>query len=235
MIRSMLAVLLLLCSLTANASSLPCAEAGAKRHVPAAYVAADGKRLEACFNLDDHSVALQLPDGVLTSLPAALSGSGARYSDGKQTFWEHQGTARYLVGEELLFEGKTAAKAEYGTGVSSKLLIKTGLTADGRKIAYPVTDQPEVTALTVELAPGAETGWHKHTIPVYGYVLSGAIDVELEGGKTCQYKAGDAIIEVVNTFHNGRNRGLVPVSLVVFYTGIQGVPNVIKKPHPSIR
>jgi len=27
-------------------------------------------------------------------LPIAISASGARYSDGQRTFWEHQGTAR---------------------------------------------------------------------------------------------------------------------------------------------
>ena len=34
-----------------------------------------------------------LPDTVL-HLPLALSASGARYSDGRYTLWEHQGTAR---------------------------------------------------------------------------------------------------------------------------------------------
>ena len=83
--------------------------------------------------------------------------------------------------------------------------------------------------MTVDLAPGTETGWHKHAIPVYAYVLSGVIEVELEGGQRISYKTGDVIIEVVNTFHNGSNRGIEPVRLVVFYTGIKNQPNVIRK------
>jgi membrane-bound inhibitor of C-type lysozyme len=39
------------------------------------------------------SALVSLPDTLLR-LPRALSGSGARYSDGASTYWEHQGTAR---------------------------------------------------------------------------------------------------------------------------------------------
>jgi hypothetical protein len=35
-------------------------------------------------------------------------------------------------------------------------------------------------------------------------------------------EAGDALAEVVNTTHNGRNVGDVPVRLVVFYAGAAG-------------
>lgn len=226
MVRLCIIGILLLCAMPVTAASLPCS--GAKQ-VPASYAAINGEKLEACFDQAANNVVIRLPDTVVLTLPAAVSGSGARYSDGTRTFWEHQGTGRYFVNEKLLFEGKPPHDTAYNNGVTSKVLVTTGVTANGQKIAYPVTDKAEVTALTVALAPGAETGWHKHTIPVYGYVLSGAIEVELEGGTTVQYNAGDAIIEVVNTFHNGRNRGAIPVSLLVFYTGVQGVPNVIRR------
>jgi quercetin dioxygenase-like cupin family protein len=83
--------------------------------------------------------------------------------------------------------------------------------------------------MTVELAPGAETGWHEHPVPVYGYVVSGSLSVELENGKLISFSAGEAIIEVVNTMHNGRNSGAVPVKLAVFYLGAEGIPNVVRK------
>ena len=81
----------------------------------------------------------------------------------------------------------------------------------------------------VELAPGAETGWHKHPIPVYAYVISGNLSVELEDGKCLSFAAGDAVIEVVNTLHNGKNSGTEPVELAVFYLGVKGTPIVIKQ------
>jgi len=121
-----------------------------------------------------------------------------------------------------------AASADYQSGVSATVLKKTSVAGNGQHIAYPVTDKPEVTAMTVDLAPGAETGWHSHPIPVYAYVVTGTLDVEVAGGQVITYRPGDAIIEVVNTLHNGRNRGSEPVKLAVFYTGIEGSPNVVK-------
>lgn len=45
---------------------------------------------------DGKSVTLHIQGKTLT-LPIAMSGSGARYSDGKSTIWEHQGTAQFDV------------------------------------------------------------------------------------------------------------------------------------------
>ena len=118
--------------------------------------------------------------------------------------------------------------AGYSTGVTANVLTKTSVTGDGQKIIYPQTDKAEVTAMTVDIAPGAETGWHKHPMPVYAYVISGNLTVELEGGQRLSYGTGDAIIEVVNTMHNGKNSGTETVKLAVFYLGAKGVPNVIK-------
>ena len=134
-----------------------------------------------------------------------------------------------LIG--LLLTAPSAFSAEYNSGVTAKVLTKTSVTGNGQKISYPQTDRAEVTAMTVELAPGAETGWHKHPVPVYAYVVSGNLTVELEDRKQLAFKAGDAIIEVVNTLHNGSNSGGEPVRLAVFYLGAEGVPNVIK-PEP---
>ena len=128
----------------------------------------------------------------------------------------------------LLLITAPAFAADYSTGVTSRVLVKTSVTGNGQSISYPVTDKAEVTAMTVELVSGAETGWHKHQVPVYAYVISGRLSVEIEGGKQLSFAAGEAIIEVVNTLHNGKNMGNEPVKLAVFYLGSAGVPNVIK-------
>jgi len=72
----------------------------------AVYVSERGQRLTACFDIPGKTVRLALPGGGSVTLPVALSGSGARYSNGPQTFWEHQGSATYEEGGRLLFEGK---------------------------------------------------------------------------------------------------------------------------------
>ncbi len=128
----------------------------------------------------------------------------------------------------ILLVVHTSFSADYSSGVTAKLLKKSTVTGNGEKIAYPLTDRAEVTAMTVDLAPGAETGWHKHPVPVYAYVISGNLSVELEDGKLLSFSAGEAIIEVVNTMHNGKNIGTEPVKLAVFYLGAEGTPIVIK-------
>ena len=82
----------------------------------------------------------------------------------------------------------------------------------------------------VEIAPGAETGWHLHPIPSFGMVLEGTLDVTLKDGRVKALQAGDALAEVVNTTHNGHNIGNVPVKLVVFYAGTVGQNLTIKEP-----
>lgn len=53
-------------------------------------------------------------------------------------------------------------------------------------------------------------------------------------GKTFTFKPGDAIVEVQNLVHNGRNLGRETVRLAVFYTGEEGRPNVIRVEKPEI-
>lgn len=74
----------------------------------AVYVSEQGQRLTARFDIPGRKVRLVLPGGKTLTLPVAMSGSGARYSNGAQTFWEHQGSAIYEEGETLLFESKLA-------------------------------------------------------------------------------------------------------------------------------
>jgi hypothetical protein len=54
-------------------------------------------------------------------------------------------------------------------------LKRTTFMTDGRKIAYPKTNSPEVTVVSVEMPPNTETGWHIHPVPVYAYVLAGEL------------------------------------------------------------
>src|SRR5512140_3748620 len=119
----------------------------------------------------------------------------------------------------VLLLGSLATGAEYESAVRAKVVLKTTTTSSGQKLAYPVGN-PEVTAMTVEIPPGVETGWHFHPIPVYAWVVSGSLTVDLEGGRSTSYSVGDPIVEAVNVRHNGRNTGDIPVKLLVFYTGI---------------
>ena len=145
----------------------------------------------------------------------------------KPTFFRTQTISMALLG---LFFISGLQAAEYGTAVTSRLITKAENTSNGDKIKYPAFSNPEVSALEVDIAPGAETGWHKHPVPVYAYVLAGKLLVDIEGGKSQTFKPGDAIIEVVDAWHNGRNISCEPVRLAVFYLGGKDVANVAKSP-----
>ena len=113
---------------------------------------------------------------------------------------------------------------EYAKAIVVTPLLKTSTTASGQAIEYPKTTSPEVRVLLVEIPPGAETGWHKHPMPCYAYILSGSVTVELENGKRTTFGAGQAFAETVNTLHNGRNTGTTPVRIVMTATSEKGAP-----------
>ncbi len=111
-------------------------------------------------------------------------------------------------------------------------LLKTTTTWDGQPIVYP-EGQGEVTAFIIELAANGETGWHEHPVPSFAYILQGELEVTRRDGSVKRLKPGEALAEVVNTFHNGRALNDQPVKLVVFYTGAVGKKLTI--PHPEFR
>lgn len=97
-------------------------------------------------------------------------------------------------------------------------LLKTQTSWDGAPIEYP-KGKVQITGMTVEIAPGGETGWHLHPVPSFGMVLEGELEVSLKSGAKKIIKAGEAIAEVVNTLHNGRAISKTPVKILVFYAG----------------
>lgn len=124
-----------------------------------------------------------------------------------------------------------AASGDYASGVEASVILKTTTTTGHYPVHYLTTDKPEITVMRVEIKPGAETGWHSHPVPLYAYILEGNLTVEVKGGKEYHFTAGDALIELVNIPHNGKNAGTKPVVLVAFYTGEIGTPNTVMVPH----
>jgi len=120
----------------------------------------------------------------------------------------------------------TPAAAQYK--FSATPILQSGTTVGGTAIAYPKTDSAEVTALVLDIAPGGETGRHMHPYPTFVYVLQGAIDVEMDGGMVHSYKAGDSFLEVVNTWHNGTNKGTTPAKVLVVFAGVHVKSNLVR-------
>lgn len=115
------------------------------------------------------------------------------------------------------------AAALEAAGVKVTPLAKETASWDGKPIVYP-QGKPEMTALLIEIAPGAQTGWHHHVVPNFAYMLEGTLELTLDDGRVKLLKAGEELPEVVGRPHNGRNVGSAPAKLIVFYAGAVGAP-----------
>lgn len=106
-------------------------------------------------------------------------------------------------------------------------------TSIGETIRYPEGDAVNIQSLIVTMKPGETTGWHKHGVPTYGYILSGQVTVDYgEKGKRT-YRAGEGFMDAMNWWHNGINDGDVPVRILVVFMGAKGSPAVIHKKEPK--
>jgi quercetin dioxygenase-like cupin family protein len=134
-----------------------------------------------------------------------------------------------LILSAYIFIFSVQVYAQYNKDVVVEPLLKTDTTSIGQKISYPHVQDAEVTILKVTIPPGKSTGWHKHEFPVFAYVLKGTLTVELENGKIIQLPENSSFSEVIDTFHNGINKGTENVVLIAFYMGEKGKPLSIHK------
>jgi len=116
-----------------------------------------------------------------------------------------------------------SVKAQYNDGIVIRSLLKTDTTSIGQPIVYPDFKDDEVTISKITIPPGKETGWHKHTFPVFAVVLKGTLTVQMKD-KTVQFSENSAFAEVLNTIHNGINLGTEDVVLIAFYMGQKDKP-----------
>lgn len=109
-------------------------------------------------------------------------------------------------------------------GVKVEVLVESGASWDGQQLpAYP-DGAAYISVVKVTVPPHAKLGWHKHLSINAGYVISGEVIVTAKDGSVRVVKAGEGLIELVDTWHYGRNDGEVPAEIVVVYVGTEGVP-----------
>lgn len=103
-------------------------------------------------------------------------------------------------------------------------VLTTSTTIIGQPITYP-TGAAEVTAVVITIPPGGQTGWHVHAVPLFGYMLEGALTVDYGAKGTHTYRSGEGLVEAMNWPHNGMNKGTVPVRILAVYAGAKGIAN----------
>jgi quercetin dioxygenase-like cupin family protein len=69
--------------------------------------------------------------------------------------------------------------------------------------ALPPLDGTRLQVTTVEVTypPGGSSAPHSHPCPVVGYVIEGAVRMQVRGGAESVYKKGDSFYEAPNGIH----------------------------------
>ncbi|MGE4278482.1 MAG: cupin domain-containing protein [Magnetospirillum sp.] len=128
-----------------------------------------------------------------------------------------------ILASSLLAATTALAADAYPT----KPVLKTSKTVVDETIVYPTTGPAQVKADIVTIAPGADTVFHRHGVPMFAYILKGTVVVDYgdKGKKT--FTAGQGMVEAMNTTHRGTNPGTEPVEILAVYMGAEGAENVI--------
>ncbi len=95
----------------------------------------------------------------------------------------------------------------------------------------PLTEMPnpEVTVITLTVAPGATSPPHQHTGPVFAYLLEGEIENQVDPNPPQKYKAGEFFYEPPMHVHRSlRNLSNAQAAkLLIFQVGEKGKPFTI--------
>lgn len=113
--------------------------------------------------------------------------------------------------------------------VEVNVLAKSASSWDGKVLPAYTTGKPEISILRIKIPPGAVLPLHKHRVINAGVLISGELTVVTEAGQTLHLKAGEALVEVVDTWHYGKNEGDKPAEIIVFYAGALEAPITVNK------
>ncbi|OOG78062.1 cupin domain-containing protein [Algoriphagus sp. A40] len=120
-------------------------------------------------------------------------------------------------------------KISTSTAPRSELIAESYLSWNGDSLpAYP-EGKPKITIIKVTIPPHSTLPNHYHPVINAGVLLKGELTVVDVEGNVLEMKAGDPIIEVVNTIHHGVNNGDLPAEILVFYAGAEGREIVVKE------
>mgnify|MGYP006111752231 FL=1 len=108
-------------------------------------------------------------------------------------------------------------------------LAKTTKSWNGEPLPKYLDGNPEVTILKIIVPPKTKLQLHQHPEINAGVLIKGELTVISETNDILYLKAGEPIVELVNTFHYGRNDGKEPAEIIVFYAGVKETPITILK------
>jgi quercetin dioxygenase-like cupin family protein len=81
----------------------------------------------------------------------------------------------------------------------------------------PDAREQEIRVLFATLLPGDVTPRHSHRHPVTVYMLEGVFTLELDGRDPVEIAAGEVFVEPSGVNMTGRNKGVTPARMALFY------------------
>jgi quercetin dioxygenase-like cupin family protein len=121
------------------------------------------------------------------------------------------------------------ATTRSGKDIQSVQLVQSGASWDGRPLPAYATGTPEITILRITIPPGQTLPMHRHPVINAGVLLKGELTVQTENGDVLHLRPHDPIVEVVDTWHWGKNEGDTPAEIIVFYAGEKGAAITVKE------
>ncbi|MBR4886991.1 MAG: cupin domain-containing protein [Muribaculaceae bacterium] len=109
-------------------------------------------------------------------------------------------------------------------------LLRTCQSWDGANLPDYPQGQPELVAIKYIIPPGKKLNWHHHLVMNHGVLVQGELTIIALDGKTKVMRAGDVVVEMVDTIHHGENRGTEPVVLYMFYLSQKDKPLSVQYP-----
>ncbi|OGA48717.1 MAG: hypothetical protein A3F74_20870 [Betaproteobacteria bacterium RIFCSPLOWO2_12_FULL_62_58] len=96
-------------------------------------------------------------------------------------------------------------------------LVKTTTSWNGKPIACPQRQARKSRRRGSKITVGGETGGHEHPASSFAVVLDRTLEATLKDSQKKSLSPGEALVEVVDTLHNGRNVDKPPVKLIAFH------------------
>jgi len=113
--------------------------------------------------------------------------------------------------------------------IEAVTLIEASKSWNGDDLPQYPNGKPKITILKITVPPYSKLSIHKHLVINAGILTKGELTVVDEQNNTLHLKAGDALVELVNTCHFGENNGDLPAEIIVFYAGTEDLPITINE------
>lgn len=116
-------------------------------------------------------------------------------------------------------------------GIEKEILVQSETSWNGADLPDYPDAKPQISVVKFTIPPKSQLPWHKHPSINAGCLIKGEITVVAEDGSERLVKEGEGLIELVNTWHYGRNDGEVPAEIIVVYAGAKDLPLAVLKEH----